>query len=143
MTRSSVILSLLCLAGGSGLAAQTQATARLSFRIPAVLQLETVASGGTAEARPSFIEVRRAVVLRVDANCGWRLVPVGAAPATAGVEVRAGVAGGAGAAFQPLAGGVPIAAGGRGRTIEVVLDYRLPAGTRPPPVSYQLEPAHD
>ncbi len=135
----TILLACVALLGGGRLAGQTQATARLSFRIPAVLHLETVATGGTALARPSYTEVRSAVVLRVDANCAWRLVPAEDGRAGAAVEVRALVAGSQGAAFQPLTAGVPIAAGERGRNIAIVLDYRLPAGAASPPVRYVLE----
>ncbi len=146
MTRcSTILLACVALLGPGRLAAQTQATARLSFRIPVILQLETVSTGGTAVARPSFTEVRSAVVLRVAANCAWRLVPAAPADAGAGpaVEVSASVAGGTSTGFHPLAGGAPVATGGRGGAVEVVLDYRVPAGTAPPLVAYRLEAAGD
>ncbi len=139
---STMLLACLALFGARGLAAQTQVTAQVTVRVPRLLQLQTVSTGGTTVDAGSFREVAGAVVLRVSANCDWRLVAVPGAqfPAElAGVKVRAEVTGGAEAAFEPLTRNAPVATGSRGEKIEVVVDYRLPAGASLPAVAYRLE----
>jgi len=135
-----MLLACLTLLGVERAGAQTQAATALSVTVPAALRLQLVSTGGTAELTGSFTEVRAAVVLRVNANCPWRLVPVVASEGSA-VQVRVEVAGSPTAVFQPLAGTAAIAAGGRGRDIEVVVDYRLPTGVAAPAVGYKLQVA--
>ncbi len=139
---STMLLACLALLGARGLAAQTQATAQVTVRVPRLLQLQRVSTGGTTVEAGSFRQVNGAVVLHVSANCDWRLVAVPAPqlPAElAGVKVRADVTGGAEPAFEPLTRNAPVATGSRGQHIEVVVDYRLPAGTSVPAVEYRLE----
>lgn len=139
MSRYPVVL--LALAGAfcaSGASAQTQATARVRFEIPALLELRTVSLGGTDVATASYTEVRGAVVLSVTANCPWRLVARwGGSPEAVQVRV-ASPSGASDGTFRPLRSGAAVASGGRGRA-QLIIDYRIPSGAAAAPVEYKLE----
>jgi hypothetical protein len=132
--------ALALLVGASGLSAQRNAAAQLTAVIPPILKLETVSTGGTPELAHGFQQVRGAVVLRITANCRWRLVAVGSAAAP-----ELGVAAASGsyhtaAEFVTLGEARQLASGGPSAALAVVIDYRWQAGLEPAPISFELLP---
>ncbi len=122
-------------------AGQRQAAAALTAVVPPILKLETVATGGTSAQVQGYTEVQGAVVLRISANCRWRLVAV-----TTGAPQELQLAAASGnsqstAEFLALGDGPrQVAVGGPSAAVDVVVDYRWRADTEPAPISYELLP---
>lgn len=140
--RYNVLLPALALLWLPGhLAGQKQAAAELTAIIPAILKLETVSTSGTTELVQGFQEVHGAVVLRISANCRWRLVAVGSATAPE-LGLRAASGSYHTAAEFVTLGEAPrqVASGGPSVAMDLVVDYRWQAGLEPAPISYELLP---
>ncbi len=132
-------LAVLCIPRYA--AAQKQAAAELTAVVPPILKLETVATGGTSAQVQGYTEVQGAVVLRVSANCRWRLVAVGGGAPQEMLLAAAPGRGQSATDFQPLGDGPrDVAAGGPSAAVDVVVDYRWRADQEPAPISYELLP---
>ncbi len=146
MSRYSVIfLALVGVLAATGAAGQGRsiATAQFSARVPAIVALTTQSTGATPVAVGLYTELRGATVLRVKANCRWELLALAsdgqAAPVSIRVRASDRRAMSLKAGFAPVVGGQAVATGGLGGEIELIVDYRTPAGAPLRPISYQVQ----
>ncbi len=137
MVRYAMILAIAL-----SLGCRTAAPRSLAAPSPRSSISMSVTSPGTQVSAGSDTELR-GVVVKIDATGPWQLLVHATTPDSAVSaclrEVR-GPARSLGRDFRLVRQGTPVASGAAGREIELVFDYRLPAGTSATVITYVIVP---